>query len=95
MRTAATSRSRAGAILATAALSLGIALAPTPGPSEPAEAAAAWRVTEHAGAGLASDHDSVMTREIYPGYSLAEPSIGAPFSVAVIEGGGMLRAATF
>lgn len=73
MRTAVTRGSRAGAILATAALSLGIALAPTPGPSEPAEAATvAWRVTEHPGAGLASDHDSVMAREIYPGHTLAE-----------------------
>lgn len=72
MRTAATRGLRAGAILATAALSLGVALAPTPGPSEPAEAAPAWRVTEHAGAGLASDYDSIMAREIYPGHTLAE-----------------------
>ena len=72
MRTAATRGLRAGAILATAALSLGVALAPTPGPGEPAEAAVAWRVTEHPGAGLASDHDSVMAREIYPGHTLAE-----------------------
>ncbi|TFD87315.1 hypothetical protein E3T61_16015 [Cryobacterium lactosi] len=72
MRTAAARGSRAGAILATAALSLGVALAPTPGPSEAAEAAAAWRVTEHAGTGLASDDESVMAREIYPGHTLAE-----------------------
>jgi len=72
MRTAATRGLRAGAILATAALSLGVALAPTPGLGEPAEAAVAWRVTEHPGAGLASDHDSVMAREIYPGHTLAE-----------------------
>lgn len=72
MRTFATRGIRAGAILATAALSLGVALAPAPGTTEPAEVAPSWRVTEHAGAGLASDHDSVMAREIYPGYTLAE-----------------------
>jgi len=64
--------SRAGAILATAALCLGTALAPSPGPIEPTEAAQSWVVTEHAGANLPTDHDSVMAREIYPGYTLAE-----------------------
>lgn len=72
LRTAAARGIRAGAILATAALCLGVALASTPGVSEPAEAVPSWRVTEHAGAGLATDHDSIMAREIYPGYTLAE-----------------------
>ncbi|POH68026.1 MULTISPECIES: hypothetical protein [Cryobacterium] len=72
MRTAAARATRAGAILAAAALCLGVALAPAPGTSEANEAAAPWRVTEHAGAGLATDHDAIMAREIYPGHTLAE-----------------------
>jgi len=78
MKTAALTAVRVGAILAGAALSLGLTLAPFPGgptaPAEaaPAEAASAGRVTEHPGAGLPTDHDSVMAREIYPGHTLAE-----------------------
>jgi len=72
LRTAAVRGLRAGAILAAGALCLGIALAPAPGPDEPNEAVPTWRVTEHAGAGLATDHDAIMAREIYPGHTLAE-----------------------
>ena len=78
MKTAALTAVRVGAILAGAALSLGLTLAPFPGgptaPAEaaPAEAGSAGRVTEHPGAGLPTDHDSVMAREIYPGHTLAE-----------------------
>ena len=78
MKTAALTAVRVGAILAGAALSLGLTLAPFPGgptaPAEaaPAEAASAGRVTEHPGAGLPTDLDSVMAREIYPGHTLAE-----------------------
>ena len=31
-----------------------------------------WHVTEHPGASLPTDHDSLMQREIYPGYTLGE-----------------------
>ena len=72
LRTAAVRGLRAGAILAAGALCLGIALAPAPAPDEPTEALPRWRVTEHAGAGLATDHDAIMAREIYPGHTLAE-----------------------
>jgi hypothetical protein len=78
MKQAAFTALRVGAILATAALSLGFTLAPTPGPAGPAgpaeltESAAPWRTTEHAGANLPTDHDSIMAREIYPGHTLAE-----------------------
>ncbi|MEC5184682.1 hypothetical protein RCH12_002152 [Cryobacterium sp. MP_3.1] len=72
MRTAAARATRAAAILAAGALCLGVALAPAPGPSEASDAAAPWRGTEHAGAGLATDHDAIMAREIYPGHTLGE-----------------------
>jgi hypothetical protein len=81
MKTASTRGFRAVAILSAGALCVGVALAPPPEPSEssessepagPTEAAAGWRVTEHAGAGLPTDQDSLLAREIYPGYTLAQ-----------------------